>query len=184
MKKEFLSLQKYWLDETNIKKWMEEHNIKDYDELLEQGRNPEWFWNDLAGELEWYKPYDKIFKWNPPHAEWFLNGKFNIVHNALDRHIKGPGRDKIAYIWEGESGDVRTLSYLELYTEVNKFANALKSLGVSKGDTVSIYLPMIPELPIAMLACAKIGAIHSVVFSGFWAKAFKDRINDARQRLQ
>ena len=172
------------VDNSNIKLWMEKHDILDYDELLERANeNPEWFWNDFAGEMEWYKPYDKTFKWNPPHAEWFLNGKFNIVHNALDRHIKGPGRDKIAYIWEGESGDVRTLSYLELYTEVNRFANVLKSLGVGKGDTVSIYLPMIPELPIAMLACAKIGAIHSVVFSGFWAKAFKDRINDAGSKV-
>ena len=175
---------KNFVDNTNIKVWMEERDILDYDVLLERAAdNPEWFWNDLAGELEWYKPYDKTFKWNPPHAEWFINGKFNIVHNALDRHIKGPVRDKIAYLWEGESGDVRTLSYLELYTEVNKFANALKSLGVDKGDTVSIYLPMIPELPIAMLACAKIGAIHSVVFSGFWAKAFKDRINDAGSKV-
>ncbi len=97
--------------------------------------------------------------------------------------LKGPNKDKTAYIWEGESGESRSLSYKELYYEVNKFANALKSLGVGKGDTVSIYLPMIPELPIAMLACAKIGAIHSVVFSGFWAKAFQDRINDSGSKV-
>src|SRR5664280_1537938 len=175
---------KTFVDETNIKKWMDEHDISDYDELLEKAaENPEWFWDDLATELEWYKPYKKTFEWNPPHAEWFLDGKFNIIHNALDRHAKGSNRDKTAFLWESESGDVRRLSYHELYIEVNKFANALKSLGIGKGDTVSIYLPMILELPIAMLACAKIGAIHSVVFSGFWAKAFQDRINDAESKV-
>ncbi len=175
---------KTFVDETNIKKWMDEHDISDYDELLEKAaENPEWFWDDLATELEWYKPYKKTFEWNPPHAEWFLDGKFNIIHNALDRHAKGSNKDKTAFLWESESGDVRRLSYHELYIEVNKFANALKSLGIGKGDTVSIYLPMIPELPIAMLACAKIGAIHSVVFSGFWAKAFQDRINDAESKV-
>lgn len=175
---------KTFVDETNIKKWMDEHDISDYDELLEKAaENPEWFWDDLATELEWYKPYKKTFEWNPPHAEWFLHGKFNIIHNALDRHAKGSNKDKTAFLWESESGDVRRLSYHELYIEVNKFANALKSLGIGKGDTISIYLPMIPELPIAMLACAKIGAIHSVVFSGFWAKAFQDRINDAESKV-
>lgn len=172
------------VNQTNINKWMEEKDVPSYDALLEiASENPEWFWDDLAVELEWFKPYDKTFVWNPPHAEWFLNGKFNIVHNALDRHAEGPKKDKIAYIWEGESGEVRTITYHQLYSEVNKVANALKSLGVGKGDTVSIYLPMIPELPIAMLACAKIGAIHSVVFSGFWAKAFQDRINDAGSKV-
>jgi acetyl-CoA synthetase len=172
------------VDDTNIKKWMDEHDISDYDELLEKAEeNPKWFWDDLARELEWYKPYEKTFEWNPPHAEWFLNGKFNIIHNALDRHAKGTNKNKTAFLWESESGNVRRISYHELYIEVNKFANALKSLGIGKGDTVSIYLPMIPELPIAMLACAKIGAIHSVVFSGFWAKAFQDRINDAGSKV-
>ena len=94
-------------DETNIKKWMETQDIHDYDELLERAsENPEWFWNDLARELEWFKPYRKTFEWNPPHAKWFLEGKFNIIHNALDRHVKGPNREKIAYLWEGESGEV------------------------------------------------------------------------------
>jgi len=172
------------VDDTNIKKWMDEHDISDYDELLGKAEeNPEWFWDDLARELEWYTPYEKTFEWNPPHAEWFLKGKFNIIHNALDRHAKGTNKNKTAFLWESESGDVRRISYYELYIEVNKFANALKSLGIGKGDTVSIYLPMIPELPIAMLACAKIGAIHSVVFSGFWAKAFQDRINDAGSKV-
>lgn len=133
------------VSQTNISKWMEKKDVPSYDALLEiASENPEWFWNDLAEELEWFKPYDKTFKWNPPHAEWFLNGKFNIVHNALDRHAEGSEKDKIAYIWEGESGEVRKITYHELYIEVNKVANALKSLGVGKGDTVSIYLPMIP----------------------------------------
>ena len=172
------------VDETNIKKWMDEHDISDYDELLRKAEeNPEWFWDDLATELDWYKPYKKTVEWNPPHAKWFLEGKFNIIHNALDRHAKGANKNKTAFIWEGESGEVRSITYYELYIEVNKFANALLSLGIGKGDTVSIYLPMIPELPIAMLACAKIGAIHSVVFSGFWAKAFQDRINDAESKV-
>ena len=171
-------------DESNIHEWMSKHEISSYSELLEAAaRDPDWFWDELAEELEWFSPYREVVKWDPPHAEWFLDGKFNVVHNALDRHVKGPNRDKTAYIWEGESGEVRTLTYLELHREVNVFANALKNLGVKKGDVVSIYLPMIPELPIAMLACAKIGALHSVVFSGFWAKAFKDRINDAGSHI-
>lgn len=182
--KRIFAPSKELVNQTNINKWMEEKDVPSYDALLEiASENPEWFWDDLAAELEWFKPYDKTFKWNPPHAEWFLNGKFNIVHNALDRHADGPKKDKIAYIWEGESGEVQKITYQQLYIEVNKAANALKSLGVGKGDTVSIYLPMIPELPIAMLACAKIGAIHSVVFSGFWAKAFQDRINDAGSKV-
>ena len=169
---------------SNIKKWMDNYNIKSYEELLEKaGENPEWFWDEIAGELEWFNPYNDILKWDPPHAEWFLDGKFNIVHNALDRHINGPKKDKIAYIWEGEDGEVKKITYYELQKEVNKFANALKELGVKKGDTVSIYLPMILELPIAMLACAKLGAVHSVVFSGFWAKAFQERINDAESKI-
>lgn len=170
--------------DSNIQKWMDKHEIKDYDELLEFAeKDPKWFWDDISNELEWYQKYTNTFKWDPPHAEWFIDGKFNIVHNAVDRHVKGDKKNKIAFIWEGESGEVRTLTYEQLQIEVNKFANILRDLGVKKGDTVSIYLPMILELPIAMLACAKIGAIHSVVFSGFWAKAFQDRINDAGSKV-
>lgn len=172
------------VENSNIKKWMDKYGIQSYEELLEKAeKNPEWFWDELAQELEWFKEYTDILKWDPPHAEWFLNGKFNITHNALDRHVNGSKKDKIAYIWEGEDGEVKKLTYHELQKEVNKFANALKELGVKKGDTVSIYLPMILELPIAMLACAKIGAVHSVVFSGFWAKAFQERINDAQSKV-
>ena len=172
------------LEKSNISRWMKKYRIKNYDELLEKaGQNPEWFWNEIAGELEWFQNYEEVLKWNPPHAEWFLEGKFNIVHNALDRHVKNENKDKIAYILESEDGNTKKITYFELWKEVNKFANALKKLGVKKGDRVSIYLPMILELPIAMLACAKIGAIHSVVFSGFWAKAFQDRINDSEAKI-
>jgi acetyl-CoA synthetase len=173
-----------FVKDSNIYKWMEKHNISNYDELLEFAeKDPEWFWDDLSNELEWFRPYTKTFNWNPPHAEWFVNGKFNIVHNAVDRHAQGDKKDKTAFIWEGESGEVRSLTYKQLQIQINKFANVLRDLGVRKGDTVSIYLPMILELPIAMLACAKIGAIHSVVFSGFWAKAFQERINDADSKV-
>lgn len=172
------------VEESNIKKWINKHKIKDYNDLLvKASENPQWFWNEMAEELEWFKPYNKILKWDPPHAEWFLDGELNIVHNALDRHIETDKRNKIAYIWEGENGEKKILTYYELWCEVNKFANALREMGVKKGDTVSIYLPMILELPIAMLACAKIGAVHSVVFSGFWAKAFQDRAIDAQSKV-
>lgn len=173
-----------FLKKSNISKWMKKYGIKNYDELLQKsGENPEWFWDELAGEFEWFQNYEKVLKWNPPHAKWFLDGKFNIVYNALDRHVKNGKKDKIAYIWEAEDGNTKKITYFELWKEVNKFANALRKLGVKKGDRVSIYLPMILELPIAMLACAKIGAVHSVVFSGFWAKAFQDRINDAEAKI-
>jgi acetyl-CoA synthetase len=169
---------------SNIQKWMAHYGITSYDELLQKAQNdPEWFWDELAQELEWYQPYEGVLKWDPPHAEWFCGGKFNIVHNALDRHVKTWRKNKVAYIWEGESGQVKKLTYHDLHRKVNQMANALRGLGVKKGDRVSIYLPMILELPIAMLACAKIGAIHSVVFSGFWAKAFQERANDAKVKV-
>ncbi|OPX58682.1 MAG: Acetyl-coenzyme A synthetase [Methanobacterium sp. PtaB.Bin024] len=163
---------------------MERYGISDYDQLIMRAQDdPEWFWDELARELEWFQPYNGVLKWDPPHAEWFSGGRFNITHNALDRHVKTWRKNKVAYIWEGESGQVIKLTYHDLYVRVNQMANALRSLGVGKGDRVSIYLPMILELPIAMLACAKIGAVHSVVFSGFWAKAFQERANDAQVKV-
>ena len=172
------------VEKSNIKQWMNKYKIKNYDELLEKANdNRDWFWDELAKELEWFEPYKNVLKWNPPNAEWFLDGKFNIVHNALDRHIKNGEGDKLAYIWEGEDGNTKKITYRQLWRDVNKFANALRELSVGKGDTVSIYLPMIPELPVAMLACAKIGAVHSVVFSGFWAKAFQERVNDSKSKV-
>ncbi|WBF06098.1 acetate--CoA ligase [Methanothermobacter thermautotrophicus] len=171
-------------ENSNIRAWMDARGIGGYDELLERASSdPEWFWDEMASELEWFRPYTRVLEWEPPHARWFTGGKFNITYSALDRHVMGPERNRVAYIWEGEDGSVRKLTYYDLYREVNRLANALKDMGVSRGDRVSIYLPMIPELPIAMLACARIGAVHSVVFSGFWAKAFRERAADAGAKV-
>jgi acetyl-CoA synthetase len=146
-------------------------------------RDPEAFWARMAGELEWSRPWDRVLDWQPPHAKWFVGGQLNISVNCLDRHVRGARRNKAALIWEGEPGDRRTLTYFDLFREVSAFANVLRSLGVRKGDRVALYLPLIPELAIAMLACARIGAVHSVVFGGFSAESLRDRINDAKARL-
>ena len=127
----------------------------------------EGFWAGEAATLQWEKPWDAVLEWTPPHAKWFTGGKLNACVNCVDRHIHGPRRNKAALIWEGEPGDRRTYTYWDLYREVNLAANMLRHLGVKKGDRVAIYLPMIPEAVIAMLACARIGAVHSVVFGGF-----------------
>ncbi len=169
---------------TNVKKWMDEHNIKTFDELYEKAKNWEWFWEEISKDLvEWYKPYNKVVDWDAPWVKWFIGAKYNIVNDAIDKHVKSWRKNKVAFIFEGEPGDVTKLTYNDLYVEVNKLANALKKLGIKKGDRVSIYMPMLPELPIAMLACAKIGAIHSVVFSGFSALAFRDRVNDCKAKV-
>ena len=173
-----------FVNQTNVKQWMDEHGIKTLDELHKKAENREWFWEEISKELvEWYKPYDKVVDWDPPWVKWFVGAKYNIVHDALDKHVKSWRKNKVAYIFEGEPGDVQKLTYNDLFIEVNKLANALKKLGVKKGDRVGIYMPMLPELPIAMLACAKIGAIHSVVFSGFSALAFRDRVNDCKAKV-
>jgi acetyl-CoA synthetase len=143
----------------------------------------EGFWAKVAGELDWFVAWDRVLDWKVPDAKWFVGGKINASYNCLDRHIRGARRNKAALIWIGEPGDRRTLTYWDLYREVNKFANALRKLGVAKGDRVAIYMPMVPELPVAMLACARIGAVHSVVFGGFSAEALRDRINDAQARV-
>ncbi len=171
------------VEKSNIKQWMDKHGIGSYEELLEKSQDLDWYWDEVAKELEWFRPWSKVLEWAPPYAKWFVGGKFNITYNAVDRHMKTKNKDKIAYIWEGEPGDVRNITYAQLYEEVNRLANALKSLGVKRGDRVGIYLPMIPELPIAMLACAKMGAVHSVVFSGFSVKGLQDRINDAGAKI-
>ena len=145
----------------------------------EAARDPEAFWAKFAAELEWSTPWTQVLDWQPPHAKWFVGGKLNASVNCVDRHVRGPRRNKAAIIWEGEPGDRRTLTYHDLYREVSQFANVLKSLGVTKGDRVALYLPLIPELTIAMLACARIGAVHSVVFGGFSAESLRDRINDS-----
>ncbi|MFQ5818212.1 MAG: acetate--CoA ligase [Terriglobia bacterium] len=158
-------------------------NINDPKVYERARRNPDKFWADFARELEWIKPWKRVLDWKPPHAKWFVGGKLNVSVNCLDRHLRGRRKNKAALIWEGEPGDQRTLTYWDLYRDVNKFANALKGLGIRKGDRVAIYLPMIPEAVIAMLACARIGAVHSVVFAGFSAEALRDRINNAQAKL-
>lgn len=146
-------------------------------------RDPEAFWANFAKELEWMSPWTKVLDWNPPNAKWFIDGKINVSANCLDRHVRTSRRNKAAFIWEGEPGDRRTLTYFDLYRQVSQFANVLKSLGVQKGDRVALYLPLIPELAIAMLACARIGAVHSVVFGGFSAESLRDRINDSQCKV-
>jgi acetyl-CoA synthetase len=160
------------------------HAVANDDRIYDEAeRDPEAFWARFAGELEWSRRWDKVLEWEPPNAKWFVGGRINASVNCLDRHVRGPRRNKAALVWEGEPGDRRTLTYFDLYRQVSAFANVLKSLGVGKGDRVAIYLPLIPELAIAMLACARIGAIHSVVFGGFSAESLRDRINDSKCRL-
>jgi acetyl-CoA synthetase len=149
----------------------------------EAARDPEKFWAGLAGELEWSRPWTTVLDWRPPHAKWFVGGQLNVSVNCLDRHVRGARRNKAAIIWEGEPGDRRTLTYFDLHRQVSTFANVLKSLGTKKGDRVALYMPLVPELAIAMLACSRIGAVHSVVFGGFSAESLRDRINDAQARL-
>jgi len=146
-------------------------------------RDPESFWSGWANELDWFEPWDAVLEWQPPHARWFTGGRLNVAYNCVDRHLAGPRRNKAALVWEGEPGDRRVYTYWDLHREVVHFASALKALGVEKGDRVAIYLPMVPEAAIAMLACARIGAPHSVVFGGFSAESLRDRINDARARV-
>ena len=145
-------------------------------------RDPEGFWAEFAGELRWNKPWDAVLEGSGPEARWLVGGRINACVNCVDRHIEGPRRNKAALIWEGEPGDRRTWTYFDLYREVNKFGNVLRGLGVGKGDRVAIYMPMVPEAVVAMLACARIGAIHSVVFGGFSAESLRDRINDAEAK--
>ncbi len=142
--------------------------------------DPEKFWGDVASELHWFEPWQKVLDWDAPWVKWFVGGKLNLSYNCLDRHVLGWRRNKAAIIWEGEPGEVETLTYQQLLAEVQKFANVLKSLGVKKGDRVAIYMGMTPALPIALLACARIGAPHTVIFGGFSANALVDRINDCQ----
>jgi acetyl-CoA synthetase len=156
-------------------------SLEQYDQLYREAEeNPEKFWGEIAGQLHWFRKWNKVLEWDAPWAKWFVGGQINLSYNCLDRHVATWRRNKAAIIWEAEPGEVRTLTYQQLLIEVSKFANVLKSLGVTKGDAVAIYMGMTPELPIAMLACARIGAAHSVVFGGFSANALVDRINDAQ----
>ena len=158
-------------------------NVSDPEIYEHAARDPEAFWAGFAKELEWSRLWDKVLDWKSPHARWFDGGKLNASVNCVDRHVRGARRNKAAIIWEGEPGDRRTLTYWDLYRQVGTFANVLKSLGVKRGDRVALYLPLIPELAIAMLACARIGAAHNVVFGGFSAESLRDRINDAQAVL-
>ncbi|HOM17197.1 MAG TPA: AMP-binding protein, partial [Thermoguttaceae bacterium] len=159
-------------------------SMEEYRKLYQEAADDlEGFWGRLAGELHWFKPFDKVLEWNLPFAKWFVGGQINISYNCLDRYLGTPIANKVAYIWEGEPGDVRVLTYQMLHHEVCKFANVLKKLGIQKGDRVAMYMPMIPELPIAMLACARIGAVHTVIFGGFSAEAIAERCNDSQAKL-
>jgi acetyl-CoA synthetase len=158
-------------------------HVSDDSLYVEADKDYEAFWARMAQSLEWYKPWNTVLDWQPPRARWFLGGRLNVSVNCVDRHLRAERRNKAALIWEGEPGDRRTLTYWELYTEVCRCANALRKLGVRKGDRVAIYLPLIPEAAISMLACARVGAIHSVVFGGFSPESLRDRINDAECKV-
>ena len=187
-------------DSVNIDSMLQEHrlfppseefsskaHIKSLDEYkriyAEAAENPEAFWGKIAEELHWFKPWTKVLEWDAPWAKWFVDGKCNISYNCLDRHAASSRRDKVAILWEGEPGDTRALTYAQLLAEVERFASALKDLGVHKGDRVAVYMGMVPELAIAMLACARIGAVHSVIFGGFSANAIVDRVNDQQSSV-
>ena len=159
-------------------------NMADPDIYAKAAADPEGFWAGLAEELDWFEKWDTVLDWSgAPFAKWFIGGKLNVSYNCIDRHVKNGRRNKAAIVWEGEPGDWKVYTYGDLLREVCQFANGLKSLGIRKGDRVTIYLPMTPELPIAMLACARIGAPHSVVFGGFSAESLRDRINDSESKL-
>jgi acetyl-CoA synthetase len=157
---------------------------KKFNKIRKQAwESSEEFWAEQAKYLKWFKEWDKVLDWNPPFAKWFIGGKLNASVNCLDRHIESDAKNKVAIIWEGENGETNSFTYYQLYRSVNKLASALKNLGVKKGDRITIYLPMIPQLPIAMLASSRIGAIHTVVFSGFSAQAIADRANDSKSKV-
>ncbi len=161
-------------------------SIQQYEELYKQSmEDNENFWAELAREkLHWFKPFTQTLEWREPYAKWFVNGQTNASYNCLDRHIKEGRGDRIALLFEGEPGDRRSITYAQLHKDVCKLANGLKKLGIKAGDRVSIYMPMTPELIVAMLACARIGAVHSVIFGGFSSEAIADRNKDAEAKLQ
>ena len=174
------------VENSNVMAWMRTKGLKSESELRQWcSQNYVPFWDEMAQTYaDWFEPYTQTLQWKAPYANWFMGGKINVAYNAVDRHAKTWRRNKLAYIFVGEPvGDVRKITYFELSQQVNRFANALKAEGVKKGDRVGIYLPMIPELPVAMLACAKLGAIHVVVFSGFSAVAIRDRLEDCQPKI-
>ncbi|RLC71886.1 MAG: acetyl-coenzyme A synthetase, partial [Chloroflexi bacterium] len=164
----------------NLRLWP----LKRYKEMYRRSlEDPERFWAEQARQLDWYRTWDRVLEWDPPYARWFVGGKLNACYQCVDRHVKTWRKSKVAIYWEGEDGETRVLSYSTLFREVNRFASVLQKLGVRKGDRVALYFPMIPELPLFMLACARIGAVHTVIFSGFSAKAIADRLNDTQAKL-
>ena len=158
--------------------------VSDGSLAAEADSDPEAFWARQARELiDWQAPFESVLSWDLPNARWFDGGRLNVAENCLDRHVRAGLGDRVAIHWEGEPGDTRTISYSDLLDEVSRFSNVLRSLGVGRGDRVNIYLPMIPEAAVAMLACARIGAVHSVVFGGFSSQSLIDRINDAEAKM-
>lgn len=159
-------------------------SFKEYEKLYKEAeKDPAAFWAKQAEALDWFHKWDKVLEWEEPHAKWFVGGKLNISYNCIDRHLKSWRKNKAAIIWEGEPGEIRTLTYLQLYRQVCKFGNVMKKLGIKKGDRVALYMPLVPELAIAMLACARIGATHTVIFGGFSADAIRDRVNDGKCKM-
>ncbi|HBR57593.1 MAG TPA: acetate--CoA ligase, partial [Blastocatellia bacterium] len=162
-------------------------HIKSFDEYeklyAEAAADPDAFWAKQAEALDWFRKWDTVLEWNEPFAKWFNGGKLNVAYNCLDRHLTGWRKNKAAIIWEGEPGEIKTITYLQLHQEVSRFANVLKKLGVKSGDRVALYMPLVPALAVAMLACARIGATHTVIFGGFSADAIRDRVNDGQCRL-
>src|SRR5262245_27043070 len=159
-------------------------SLADYEALSRQAADsPEDFWSGIASELHWYEKWNKVLEWDLPFSKWFVGGTTNISYNCLDRHLTTPRKNKVAILWEGEPGEVRALSYQLLHREVSRFTNVLKSLGLKRGDRATLYMGMVPELAIALLACARIGVAHNVVFGGFSAEALRDRINDSKSRI-
>jgi acetyl-CoA synthetase len=165
----------------------EQAHVKSFEEYEriynEAAADPEAFWAKQAEELHWFKKWDTVLEWNEPFAKWFVGGKLNVSYNCLDRHLDTWRRNKAAIIWEGEPGEIKTITYLQLHQEVSRFANVLKSLGVQTGDRVALYMPLVPALAVAMLACARIGATHTVIFGGFSADAIRDRVNDGQCKV-
>jgi len=165
---------------TGLRMWPSKRYVEMHRRSLE---DPNGFWAEQARKLDWYKTWDRVLDWNPPYARWFVGGRLNACYQCVDRHVKTWRRSKVAIYWEGENGETRVLSYSTLFRDVNRYASALKQIGVKKGDRIALYLPMIPELPVFMLACARIGAVHTVIFSGFGAQAMCDRIADTQAKV-
>src|SRR5207237_474915 len=159
-------------------------SLEAYEQLSKRAEaDPETFWAGIASELHWFQKWNKVLEWDLPFSKWFVGGKTSLSYNCLDRHLTTFRKNKVAILWEGEPGDVRALSYQMLHREVCRFANVLKSLGLKQGDRATVYMGMVPELAIALLACARIGVAHNVVFGGFSAEALRDRINDSKSRI-